>query len=373
MAATRIVRELLSAGLVEEYESAEAPRKGKRGVGRPKTGLRIVAGSVFAVGITVSAYHSVVAISDTGGEVIASRSVENPPFDRVEDAARLYAGAVRDLIAETEVDIDRVVGIGVALSARTDPGKGQILKSEYFGWANDKGRFCAEIRRQVDLPIEIENIANALAIAEMRFGLARQVSAFALVHAATFVGASIVSEGRIVRGAAGISGLIGHFRAKPGDLTCVCGRNDCLNLSATGFGILGRMGRLDRPSFDSARVSSYADSLMHVLADEGAAGCVAEAGGSLAPAIDNIAKLLGPEVVIVSGQLGTNKTYFEGIARALEAQYGLGSDASFRLLRGSINPERAAALLALHTFFYSDRLDYDRLAATAELAGKAHG
>lgn len=373
MAATRIVRELLSAGLVEEFESAAPAKKGKRGVGRPKTGLRIISGSVFAVGITVSAYHSVVAISDSRGDIIASHTVDNPVFATAEAAARLYATAVSALIADTRIDTDRIVGIGVALSARTDPSKGEILKSEYFGWANDGGRFCAEIRKHVNLPVEIENIANALAIAEMRFGAARQVNAFALVHAATFVGASLVSEGRVVRGAKGISGVIGHVRSDPVDLTCVCGRHDCLNLSATGFGILGRMGRLDQKSFDHARLSSYASGLMTVLADESATPTVAAAGGSLAPTIDNIVKLLGPEMVIITGQLGTDTTYFDGARTALQSEFGLGPDASYRLVRGTIKAERAAALLALHTFFYSDRLDYDRLVASAPAASISNG
>ncbi|MEW9920912.1 ROK family transcriptional regulator [Marimonas sp. MJW-29] len=373
MAATRIVRELLAAGLVEEFESPGKTRKKKRSVGRPKTGLRIVPARIFAVGITVSAYHSEVSICDAAGEIRANRMVLNPPFETPESAARVYAEAVRLLIEEADVDLERIIGIGIALSARTDPDRCEILRSEYFGWANDGGRFCSEIRKFIDLPIEIENIANALAIAEMRFGAAREASAFALVHAATFVGASIVSENRIVRGATGVSGLIGHFRSTPTELTCVCGRSDCLNLNATGFGVLGRLGLLDEPSFDNAHLSYYAGTLLEVLSNQTATGLVSEAGACLAPAIDNIGKLLGPEMVIVSGQLGSDAIYFDGVKRALETHYDLGSDAAFRLVRGTIRPERSAALLALHTFCYSDRLDYDRLVDTAAPRSSARG
>lgn len=373
MAATRIVRELLAAGLVEEFDNAAKPRKKRRSVGRPKTGLRIVADCVFAVGITVSAYHSEVSICDAAGAVRAKRVVTNPPFTSVESAARVYAEAVRDLIEDTQIHVERIVGIGIALSARTNPERGEILRSEYFGWANDGGRFCDEMRKIIDLPIEIENISNALAIAEMRFGAAREVAEFALVHVATFVGASIVSESRVVRGASGVSGLIGHVRSEVSDLTCVCGRHDCLNLNATGFGVLGRLGLLDGPSFDTSRVSDYAASLLDVLGNAEAAGLVAEAGGHLAPAIDVMEKLLGPEMVIISGHLGTSEDYFDGVKTALETQFDYSDGAQFRLVRGTIRPEHSAALLALHTFCYSDRLDYDRLAETAESVRTAHG
>lgn len=366
MAATRIVRELLSAGLVEEFESKNQSKSRRKRVGRPKTGLRIVPDNLYAVGITVSAYHSEVSISDAAGRIRASRTVSDPPFATVEGAARTYAHALRELIADTDIDSERIVGIGVALSARTDPGKGEILRSEYFGWSNDRGAFCAELRKIIDLPVEIENIANALAIAEMRFGAARAARDFALVHAATFVGASIVSDNEVVRGASGISGLIGHLRSEKTDLACVCGRNDCLNLNATGFALLSRLGRLDRPQFDHARLSFYAESLLDVLNDGEASGLVAEAGMALAPAIDSMGKILGPEVIIIAGQLGTNPSYFEGVRTALEAEFDHGPDAPFRLVRGTISPERSAALLALHAFCYSDRLDYDRLAEISE-------
>ena len=372
MAATRIVRELLAAGLVEEFEGQPSPTKKRKRVGRPKTGLRVVRNGLFTVGITVSAYHSEVSISDAVGELRASRVVADPSFSSVEKAAAIYAEAVETLITETGIDSDRIVGIGVALSARTAPERGEILKSEYFGWANDHGAFCKEIAKTVDLPIQIENIANALAIAEMRFGAAQGTSEFALVHAATFVGASIVSENRIVRGAAGISGLIGHFRSQESDLRCVCGRQDCLNVNATGFSLLSRLGRLDRPEFDRARLSFYANSLMDALGDPSTAALVAETGAHLAPAIDNVAKLLGSEMIIISGHLGTNAAYFEGVKTALASYLGR-DEPPFRLVPGTIAPERAAALLALHTFGYSERLDFDRLAETHVRRTHAHG
>lgn len=373
MAATRIVRELLAAGLVEEVDSPRRTRSPRKTLGRPKTGLRIVADGLFAAGITVSAYHSEVTICDAAGEIRASQRVQNPPFDSVQATAQLYARALRDLIEATETPVERIVGIGVALSARTDPSKATILKSEYFGWANDGGLFSRELRKIVDLPVEIENIANALAISEMRFGAAQDVETFALIHAATFIGASMVSERRVVRGATGISGQIGHLRAKPRNLICVCGRNDCLNLSASGFGLLSTQGALDHQRFDTRRLNDYASALIATQQDADAADSIAQAGGLLAPAIDGMAKLLGPEVVIVSGRLGADPAYFDGLRTTLQHDFELSADTPYRLVRGTIASDRSAALLALHAFGYSDRLDYDRFAETASQDGAARG
>ena len=374
MAATRIARELLAAGIIEEASNAGKNPSKKKHVGRPKTGLHIVKDGLFAAGITVSAYHSEVSICDADGHLCASSRPENVPFENVSDAGRFYALALRDLIETANIDVDRIVGIGVALSARTAPERGEIVMSEYFGWSNDGGQFCREIQKIINLPVEIENIANALAISEMRFGVARDVADFTLIHAATFVGASMVSENKLVRGDAGIAGLLGHFRAEERPLTCICGRHDCLNLSATGFGLLSQMDKLDHQAFDTSKLSFYAASLLAALKEPQTRELVEEAGRHLAPALDSVAKLLGPKMIVLGGYLGTDESYFNAVRSTLADQFDYDPGTSFELVKGTISSVEAASLLALHAFCYSDRLDYGRFApALDQVGGQTHG
>jgi predicted NBD/HSP70 family sugar kinase len=374
MAATRIVRELLAAGLIEEANGEPKNTTKRKHVGRPKTGLRTVKNGLFAAGITVSAYHSEVSICDADGALCASKLLENVVLDNVTDAARFYANALRDLIDSSGVCFDRIVGVGVALSAITSPQSAEIVASEYLGWAHDDGQFCREIQKIVDLPVEIENICNALAIAEMRFGIARDVADFTLVHVATFVGAGIVSENRLVRGDANVSGLLGHFRSDQRPLTCTCGRHDCLNLSATGFGLLSRIGKLDHQTFNTSKLTFYAASLLAALEDTETAALVAEAGIQLAPAVHGIANLLRPKIIILSGHLGAHGSYFDAVKSELIRQYDYDPQSSFELVRGRFSSVEAAALLALHAMGYSDQLDYDRFARADDPSRKAnHG
>ncbi|MFU1478418.1 ROK family transcriptional regulator [Roseovarius sp. C7] len=372
MAVTRIVRELLGAALIEEV-AAPVQTPSKRSVGRPKIGLKISPPALYAVGITVSAYHSEVSICDASGTLYASRRFDAFPFNEPIQAARFYAKSLQELIAEADIDVNRIVGVGVALSARTDPERGEIVTSEYFGWSGDKGAFTREIQEIIDLPVQIENISNALAIAEMRFGVARDVSDFVLVHSATFVGASIVSEGRIVRGNRGVSGLIGHFRGERRELACVCGRDDCLNLSATGFGLLYETGKLDHRAFDTGKLAFYASELLALIEDTNAAPLVAAAGARLAPALDSVAKMLDPKMIILSGHLGGSDAYLEGIGSALEQRYDHEERAPYQLVRGAVTSDRSAALLALQAFCYSEQLDFDRFATANDSGGVTYG
>ncbi len=365
MAATRIARDLLGVGIVEEFDVPEDATAKQRRLGRPRKGLRINPKGVFAAGITVSAYFSEVSICDANGQTIARQIVDNTSFEDAAETARLYSNALRELLQKTDIDIDRVVGVGVALSAKTTPERSEIVRSEYFGWDNDGGQFWNEVRRNTGLPVEIENIANALALSEMRFGAARGVSDFALAHVATFAGVSAVSDGRIVRGATGDAGRIGHFRSHQRPLRCTCGRNDCLNLSATGFGVLAKLGMLDHDTFERSKLPFYAKSLLAAVDDGSNANHLQDAGRNLAEALDPLAKLLAPELIILSGTLGSSDAYFQGVRNELAATFGYGSGSDFQLVKGEVSPAEAASLLALHSFCYSDRLDFERLNKTA--------
>ncbi len=366
MAATRIARDLLGAGLIEESTLTEPGEQKRRRLGRPKIGLRINPDGAYAAGITVSAYYSEVSICDANGKTIARREFVNGSFTDVAETARRYSGALLALIRDTGINWARIVGVGVALSAKTNPDETSSIRSEIFGWSDDGGRFWDEIRANTGLPVIVENIANALALSEMRFGVARDVSEFVLVHVATLAGVGVVSDHRIVRGSKGDAGRIGHFRSTRSQLRCTCGRDDCINLSATGFGILGKAGMLDSAAFDPAKLSGYARSLVDVVDDPANASLLKASGRQLASALDSVAKLLAPELIVISGILGAEESYFEGTLGEMTKNFGYGPESGFLLVKGQLSPLDAASLIALHAYCYSDQLDLDRLVESTE-------
>jgi len=71
-------------------------------------------------------------------------------------------------------------------------------------------------------------------------------------------------------------------------------------------------------------------------------------------------------MIVLSGYLGANECYFQSLELELAAQFDYGKQSSFSLMKGSISSVEAAALLALHSFCYSDRFDYERLSQESE-------
>ena len=100
---------------------------------------------------------------------------------------------------------------------------------------------------------------------------------------------------------------------------------------------------------------------MNLLDDDSSSAYLREAGGYLAEALDPLAKLFAPQMIILNGTLGANEVYFKGAIEQLSASFNYGPDSEFRLVKGEVAPAEAASLLALHTFCYSDRLDFERL------------
>lgn len=366
MASTRIVRELVEAGLVEEIPAAE-PEAGKprKKLGRPKIGLRIRAGGLFAGGITVSAYHSEVTICDAEGGLLSRKEIPYLVSDDIRQTALDYGRELNALIAEAGIDPDRIVGVGVALAARTSLKEGEIVHSDYFGWGCDDGAFRNTLLETLGLPVQLDNISNALAAGERRFGSARGMDDFVLVHVATLIGAAVMTGGRLIRGRDGVSGMIGHVRSAPARQRCICGRTDCLNVNATGFGILSRLGRIATEGFDRAHLQDYAGQLLQVVERKDMEAELEAAGALLAPALDGVVKILGPEKVIVSGYVGAHDAYLRGLRRAAQREFGEEWFAGTPVVGGVISSTRAAALLALSTFCYSDLLDFERFAGDA--------
>lgn len=110
----------------------------------------------------------------------------------------------------------------------------------------------AELDRRLDLPIRVDNDATCAAWGEHRVGAARGVRDAVCITLGTGIGAGVVAEGELVRGAHGYGGEVGHMVVDPHGPPCPCGRRGCWERFASGSGLgwLGRTaaaaGRFDR-------------------------------------------------------------------------------------------------------------------------------
>ena len=288
-----LVSELKNSGLVHEVDTSPRDIRG----GRPAVQLMLRDSSLAVVGIDFGHSHVQVAVADIAHNVLAERRRD---LDVRHDARTALDTATRmvvEVLAEGHVDRQAVIAAGIGVPGPVDRGRGTAGSATILpGWTGV--RIAAEMQQRLGMPVEIENDANLGALAEMTWGAGRECSNFAYIKAATGIGAGIVIDGRLLRGASGTAGEIGHTTLDESGALCYCGNRGCLETVASGPAIV-------------ALVSSGHPELLTLgqvieLAATGDARCrraISDAGREIGVAVAGLCNLINPERVIVGGLL----------------------------------------------------------------------
>lgn len=318
---TQLTKDLLFEGLLVELE--HSPSQG----GRPARMLGLVSSAGRAIGVKVVADH--VAFVEVGIDGAVSRSASEP-FD----------ASSTTFLAELTVLLRRFIGgggsapllgIGVGVPGSVDRQGNGLVDSTQLGW--QQVPLGSTLRRELALPVLVENNVNALAVAERLYGVGRQHESFLVVTIGTGVGAGIVVDGVVLRGSGGGAGEIGHFPIVDGGPLCSCGNHGCLE-AIIGEAALLRLARdrgvIGRQSGMSAlRAAADAD-------DPEAARIFSEAGHLLGRTLAGIVQTLDPEIVIVLG---------EGTVAWKHWSFGFEP-----ALRSSLIPSRRGVAVAVETW-----------------------
>ena len=288
-----LVSELKDAGVVQEVEVAVPDFRG----GRPAVLLMLRDSSLAVVGIDFGHSHVGVAVADIGHTVLAERKCD---LDVSHDARAALDAAVRmvdEVLAEARIDRKSVIGAGIGIPGPLDRARGAAGSATILpGWTGLQIR--SELQERLAVPVEIENDANLGALAELTWGAGRECSSFAYVKAATGIGAGIVIEGKLLRGASGTAGEIGHTTLDEAGALCYCGNRGCLETVASGPAIIRLVGPLDGGIPSLARIVELA-----VAGDVRCQRAIADAGHEIGIAVAGLCNLINPERVVVGGLL----------------------------------------------------------------------
>jgi glucokinase len=264
----------------------------------------------------------VVLAADVGGTTIAVGAVTTDGEVVLEERVPTYrdgpgkaVACLTSLIDAVREGADRlgheVTGIGVGVPGPVDTAAGRICQ-DVLHVPELAGRALAgELGERFHLPTFVDNDVNALALGEWRFGAGRGARSLVVLAAGTGLGAGIILDGRLVRGAAGFGGELGHAPVKFDGPPCFCGGRGCLALYASGRGIAESAqarvaGHADAPLLRAAGGDPLAITapLVFRLAGEGDAAATAvveEACQSLGAMIGTIVNGLNPDVVVITG------------------------------------------------------------------------
>ena len=207
----------------------------------------------YVIGLDLGGTNSVFGIVDSRGEIKATTAIKTQGYDKVDDYVDACVAALQPIIEEVG-GLDKIKAMGIG-APNGNYYNGTIEFAPNLAWAHDGVVPLAKMfsERLNDLPVALTNDANAAAVGEMIYGVARGMKNFIVLTLGTGVGSGIVINGQLVYGHDGFAGELGHvIMRRENGRSCGCGRTGCLEAycSATGVARTARefLANSDEPS-----------------------------------------------------------------------------------------------------------------------------
>lgn len=284
-----IVEELIVDRWIVEGSTGRLPR------GRRPTFLQLNdERAVIALDIHPS--QTTVGVSDSGGKII-SQNVILVPEDTKGAPAAIVAG-VRKMLAAHKGKV--FLGIGICLPGRTDLHLENAIFAPNLSWPV-RG-IKSRIERATGLRVEMDNVANACALAEIWFGSTERDHDLVVVNVSEGLGTGIFANGQLLRGDNGMAGEFGHVQLDPHGIACSCGNNGCWETLASNRAAL----RYYAEAVPSAASCTFEGLLkLAQRGDAGATGALTLMSTHLGRGLRMIASALAPREIVIVGDLTT--------------------------------------------------------------------
>jgi glucokinase len=283
------------------------------------------------------------AIKDDG-KILYRTKYATPKTERADEivgAIMQAAEECRDAVGK----VGEITAIGLAVPATINAAEGIIMKAPNVP-ALDGFRLSATLTNELNLPVVLENDANAAAIGENWLGAAKGFQNSICVTLGTGVGGGIVLNGGILRGIDGTAGEIGHICVEPSGAPCGCGSRGCVEQYSSATAISRLTLELESHYPKSSLQNKLRATALDVYqagktGDELALEVFRQVGFYLGIALADLVNVLNPEVIVIGGGVSAgwdlfihhvqaqirNRSFREPAERAKLIRAKLGDDA----------------------------------------------
>lgn len=190
----------------------------------------------YVVGVDIGGQTAKLGLVNSKGDILA-RSIITTKVKEPEVFIASLAEAISDMIKNIGIQADSIKGVGVG-APDGNYYTGDIVNATNVIWAQNRTvHFAQGLSKNLGgVQVTVTNDANAAAIGEKKYGIAKKMKNFIMITLGTGVGSGIIIDGRLVYGSDGFAGELGHTCAIRGGRPCGCGQKGCLEAycSATG-------------------------------------------------------------------------------------------------------------------------------------------
>ena len=298
----------------------------------------------YVVGVDLGGTKISTALADLAGNVLAQSIIPTNAHEGEERVLERIIKSIQTVIAEGEVTLEEIKGIGIGSPGPLDSRKGIIITTPNLPFSNFN--LVKPLVEKFNVPVFLDNDANVAAIGEYMLGAGKGKKNMVYFTVSTGVGGGAIVDGNICRGNTSNALEIGHMTVSPFGPRCGCGNIGCLEALSSGTAI-GKRGqeavnsKVETSLRNYEKVTSYEVFKEAEKGDAVAKDIIDEALTYLGIGVANAISIFDPEMVVIGGGVSkageivfetvrevVNKRCFKAMAESCEiVPAGLGTDA----------------------------------------------
>jgi len=273
------------------------------------------------IGIDIGGTNTEIGLIDSTGKLLIENTIPTLSSESFNDFLKVLDLEIIEFIKQSPLHIS---GIGIGIPG-ANVTTGFVEAPENFNWG--KINICKILELKYNLPIKILNDADAAAIGELHFGVAKDLKNFVHVTLGTGVGNSTIVNGTIITGHLGIAGEIGHSKVYPSNRMCSCGKRGCLETYVSANGIKRTVFELlcNEKTDSKLKEYSYSQLTSKIITDFAktndpiAVEAYLHTGKVLGEKLATVIGLINPEAIVFSGGLiSAGKFLFDPMTKSID-------------------------------------------------------
>ena len=265
------------------------------------------------IGIDVGGTKIAAGLVSKSGHVTFRKKIKTAADKGYPAVKDQITGLVSALLSEASLDPKDIEGLGIACAGQIDQRTKKVIFSPNLKWTD--APLKEDVEATTGIRTLIENDVNAAAYGEWRFGFHKEGSDIVALYLGTGVGGGLILKGRLYRGSRGVGGEIGHITLNPHGYQCQCGNKGCFEAYCGGSyiekrlrqylaeGYRGKLWEIVEGRIENATVTRLEEG--NLLGDALCNRLWTEVVEYLGSALQSIANLLNPELIIVGGGVVT--------------------------------------------------------------------
>ena len=261
------------------------------------------------VGVDLGGTQIRAALADAQGQIIQRVSQPTMADEGLEAVLERIEESIRQVLP---ADIGQVSAVGVAAPGPLDPWRGIVRDAPNLpGWKNVPLKDLMEA--EFGLPVVVGNDANLAALAEQRFGAGQGIADLIYITVSTGIGGGVIVDNKLLLGAQGLAGEVGHQTIEARGPRCKCGNIGCLEALAAGPAIARRAMEFVKTGIGTAIADLVGDDLDKITAkvvnqaaqagDPIAIEIFRQAGFYIGVGIVNLLHIFNPSLIVIGGSV----------------------------------------------------------------------